>query len=140
MDENATGMEVAACAERLASAAEQLERTLAGVQAQYEALNAKVDRIVAAIDERLEAGGAEEVGELRERIARLETERAELKAQSQAGMRKTLAPTVSLLLAKGGVEAGASVEEAVLEKALASLSVEQRIAVKAEMARAGLIG
>ncbi len=115
-----------ACAERLASAAVQIEKTLAGVQSQYESLNAKVDRIVAAIDESLAV--KPEVRASGERGGEVETRR------------KTLSPTVSLLLSKSGVEASGSVEDAVLEKALSSLSIEQRIAVKAEMARAGLIG
>lgn len=111
-----------ACAERLATAAEQMQLTLAGVQSQYESLNAKVDRIVAAIDESLAA-------------------KPEVKASGEVETgRKTLSPTVSLLLSKSGVEASGCVEDAVLDKALSTLSIEQRIAVKAEMARAGLIG
>ena len=49
MDEKneSASTELAGCAERLTGAAEQLAATLAGVQAQYETLNAKVDRIVA---------------------------------------------------------------------------------------------
>jgi hypothetical protein len=42
------------------------------------------------------------------------------------------------LLAKSGAE-GERLEPAALDKTLQSLSVEQRIAVKAEMARAGMI-
>jgi uncharacterized protein YigA (DUF484 family) len=41
-----------ATAERLASAAESLDRVLGRLDAQQETLNAKVDRIVAAVDER----------------------------------------------------------------------------------------
>ncbi len=40
-----------ATAERLANAAESLDRVLGRLDAQQEALNAKVDRIVAAVDE-----------------------------------------------------------------------------------------
>ena len=125
--------------EKLAAAAESLERVLEKIEAQYVSLNAKVDRIVAAIDECLTKAEVTASAELQERVADLEKERDELQAQSQKGVRKTLAPMVSLLLAKSGVEAGTSVEDAVLDKALTMLSVEQRIAVKAEMARAGLI-
>ena len=42
------------------------------------------------------------------------------------------------LLAKEGVEDGAD-RRAIVEKALAGLSIEQRIAVKAELARAGVL-
>ena len=116
-------------AEKLAGAAEALERALARLDEQHAALNAKVERIVAAIEEKAPEEG------LKERIAELERVNAELKAQ--AG-RKTLPPLVATLLGKNysdeeGVEAGK------LDKALSSLSVEQRIAVKAEMARAGII-
>ena len=41
-----------ATAERLASAAESLDRVLGRLDAQQDALNTKVDRIVAAVDER----------------------------------------------------------------------------------------
>ena len=41
-----------ATAERLATAAESLDRVLGRLDAQQEALNSKVDRIVAAVDER----------------------------------------------------------------------------------------
>ena len=41
-----------ATAERLATAAESLDRVLGRLDAQQEALNAKVDRIVAAVDDR----------------------------------------------------------------------------------------
>ncbi len=40
-----------ATAERLANAAESLDRVLGRLDSQQEALNAKVDRIVAAVDE-----------------------------------------------------------------------------------------
>ncbi len=40
-----------ATAERLASAAESLDRVLGRVDAQQDALNAKVDRIIAAVDD-----------------------------------------------------------------------------------------
>ncbi len=47
---------------------------------------------------------------------------------------------VSALLAKEGVEGDAVIETPIIEKALAGLSIEQRIAVKAELARAGILG
>ncbi|HWR34729.1 MAG TPA: hypothetical protein VN622_02525 [Clostridia bacterium] len=132
--------DLAASADRLASASEALEKVLTKIDAQYESLNAKVDRIIATIDEAIAPRqGVEASSDMREKVARLEKENTELQAQAQRAMRKTLAPTVSVLLAKSGVE-GLQLEEAVLDKALAALSVEQRIAVKAEMARAGMIG
>ena len=43
--------EMMAAAERLAAAAESLDRVLGKLDAQQEVLNAKVDRIVAAVEE-----------------------------------------------------------------------------------------
>lgn len=130
-----------ATAERLATAAESLDRVLGRLDAQQEALNAKVDQIVASVDERAEGSANDETArQLQERVAELEKSNAELKAQASRMMRKTLPPMVSAALAKGGAEtSGEKIEKGVLDKTLQSLSVEQRIAVKAELARAGMI-
>ncbi len=140
MDDHLT--QLTASAERLASAAEALSSALARLDEQQQTLNAKVERIVAAIDERSDA----ELQQLRDRLAELERTNAELKAQAvhtdtQRATRKTLPPLVSALLAKNGIaDTTAVIDPELLDKTLASLSLEQRIAVKAEMARAGLIG
>ncbi len=130
-----------ATAERLASAAESLDRVLGRVDAQQDALNAKVDRIVAAVDERsYEPGDNEVTRQLQERVAELEKSNTDLKAQAARMVRKTLPPMVSAILAKSGTDtASEKIEKGVLDKTLQSLSVEQRIAVKAELARAGMI-
>jgi hypothetical protein len=44
------------------------------------------------------------------------------------------------LLAKHGLTAGAELNAGALDAALTSLSIEQRIAVKSELLRAGLVG
>jgi predicted RNase H-like nuclease (RuvC/YqgF family) len=130
-----------ATADRLATAAESLDRVLGKLDAQQEALNAKVDRIVASVDEQEvqnpETG--EGARQLQERVAELEKSNSELKAQAARMMRKTLPPMVSAILAKSGEESGEKIDKGVLDKTLQSLSVEQRIAVKAELARAGVI-
>lgn len=140
---------IGAATVRLAAAAEALEQTIALISASHESLHSKVDRIIAAIDDQAVAVSAERTDVLERRIAALERENAELKAAAglKAGaetwtqsQRKTLAPFVSMLLTKSGLDdAAASTDSAVLDKALASLSVEQRVAVKTEMARAGII-
>lgn len=109
--------------ERLVAAAEALQQTLAVISAQQQEISAKVDRIVAAIDEkRLEA----------------EADVPHLPKEGRCGApRKTMSPLVTAILAKNGVEDGT--DALVLDKALAGLSPEQRIAVKSEMAKAGLI-
>ena len=125
---------LAACAEQLASAAIALEEALGKLGAQYESLNQKVDRIVAAVE-----GGelaAQGEADLRLRVQELERENVAL-AASHAG-RKTMSPLTSSVLAKSAGE-GERFEGGALEKALQALSVEQRIAVKAELARAGML-
>jgi hypothetical protein len=128
-----------ATAEKLTHAAETLDRVLEKLDTQQEALNAKVDRIVAAVEERpASASNQEEARKLQERIAVLEKANEALKAQSTRAARKTLSPIVSALLAKN-MESVEKLDAAALDKTLQSLSIEQRIAVKAEMARAGMI-
>jgi ABC-type transporter Mla subunit MlaD len=130
-----------AAAERLASAAESLDRVLGRLDAQQDALNVKVDRIVAAVDERAyPAAENEATRQLQERVAELEKSNTDLKAQAARMVRKTLPPMVSAILTKTGNDgSGEKIERGVLDKTLQSLSVEQRIAVKAELARAGMI-
>jgi peptidoglycan hydrolase CwlO-like protein len=132
-----------ATAERLANAAESLDRVLGRLDTQHEALNTKVDRIAAAVEERsnyeMSARG-ESTRHLQERMAELEKSNADLKAQAARMARKTLPPMVSAILAKSCEEGGGEkLDKGVLDKTLQSLSVEQRIAVKSELARAGVI-
>ena len=135
-----TVQQLMATADRLASAAEALDRVLGRLDSQQEALNAKVDRIVASVDERApyEPAQGEAARRLQERVAELEKSNMELKAQAARMTRETLPPMVSAILAKSE-DAGEKIDRGVLDKTLQSLSVEQRIAVKAELARAGVI-
>jgi predicted RNase H-like nuclease (RuvC/YqgF family) len=131
-----------ATAERLANAAESLDRVLGRLDTQQDALNAKVDRIVAAVDERAsyEPEQNDATRQLQERVAELEKSNNDLKAQASRLARKTLTPMVSAILAKNDADTGnEKIEKGVLDKTLQSLSVEQRIAVKAELARAGML-
>jgi hypothetical protein len=154
MDEQLT--QLATTAERLATAAEALEKALGRLEAQQESIHSQVDRIVAVMDETIgrvapasspvlaqpEAATPDELRRLQDRSAQLERENTELKAQAGRLARKTLPPLVSTLLTKScGVndDDPARFDSAALNKALGSLSLEQRIAVKAEMARAGMI-
>ncbi len=139
MNEEMT-QQLMATAERLANAAESLDRVLGRLDAQQEALNAKVDRIV-AVDERsvYEPERGDATRQLQGRVAELEKSNADLKAQAARMMRKTLPPMVSAILAKSGDMDGEKIDRSVLDKSMQSLSVEQRIAVKAELARAGMI-
>src|ERR1700746_4115666 len=104
METNEMIDQLTAAADRLASAAETLDRVLGKLDSQQEALNAKVDRIVAAVEERLDDGEAEESKrwsrKLQARVAELEKANTELKAQSARMARKTLPPVVTALLGK----------------------------------------
>lgn len=138
MEQNVSIDPLVAAADQLAAAAETLDRVLSKLDAQQEALNAKVDRIVAAVEERENTGPQAAAG-LEARIAELEKANSDLKAQAARLTRKTLSPFVSALLAKSGATDSERLDSSAIDKALQSLSVEQRIAVKAEMARAGMI-
>ncbi len=124
---------------KLAEATQAMADVLHNINVQFESLHAKIDRIVAAVDEdAVQASGGEEAS-LREKLASAEKANHDLKAQAERGRRKTLSPLVTTLLAKEGVEGDALIETQVVEKALSGLSIEQRIAVKAELARAGIL-
>ena len=129
--------QILATAERMASAAEALEKAVGRLDAQQQALNAQIDRIVAAVDENENQSRQQ----LESRVAELERANADLKAEAArlASTRKTLPPLVTALLAKTGIEGQGKVDVATLDRALALLTVDQRIAVKAQMARAGII-
>jgi hypothetical protein len=127
--------------ERLAAAAGLLEQAvekLAQRQNDF-ALDAEasIGRIVATVEGRREA-------ELEEKLAAAEAQIAELKAAAASAPavahgRKTLPVAMVSLLAKQGVTVD-SMEAGAVDAALVSLSVEQRIAVKAQLMRAGLLG
>ena len=142
-----------AAAERLAVATETLDRVLGKLDAQQEMLNAKVERIVAAVEENLAQAAADRQAtdrqaaerqavsanaDLQQRVAELEKSNADLKAQAARLARKTISPVVAALIGKNEIE-GERMDPAVLNRTLAALSVEQRIAVKSELARAGMI-
>ncbi|HVZ59707.1 MAG TPA: hypothetical protein VG892_02875 [Terriglobales bacterium] len=123
--------------ERLAAATESLQNVLARLDGQQEVLTTKIDHIAATLEE---SGAASAMPDIHsQRLAELEQENTELKAQAERLGRKTLSPVASTLLSKIGGDTQ-SFEASTLDKALSPLSLEQRIAVKAEMARAGLIG
>jgi len=81
--------------------------------------------------------------ELEQKLAAAEAQIAELKAAAYVPTevtngRKTLPAAMTTLLAKQGVSLD-SIEAGSLDAALGSLSIEQRIAVKAQLMRAGML-
>ena len=127
--------------ERLAAAASLLEQAverLAQRQSSFaEDAEASIGRIVATVDARREL-------ELEEKLAAAELKITELQARATTVVpaavsgRKTLPTTMTNLLAKQGVTID-SLEAGSLDAALVSLSLEQRIAVKSQLIRAGLV-
>jgi len=132
--------ELGVTVERLAAAAGLLEQAverLAQRQSDSEESIGHIGHIVATVEARRET-------ELEEKLAAAEAEIAELRAaasvsQTVTNGRKTLPLAMANLLAKQGVTVD-SMEASALDAALVSLSLEQRIAVKAQLMRAGLLG
>jgi len=117
--------------ERLAAAADALERAVTRQNEVAVEAQESVARIVGEAE-------SSHVIELTRRLSEAEAKIASLTAS--AG-RKTLNPGTATMLAKQGVDVGAvTLEAGAVDGALAHLSVEQRIAVKAELMRAGLLG
>lgn len=120
--------------ERLDAATSLLERTLVQLEERNGA--GEVGRISATVEQcRREA-------ELCEKLAAAERELAELKAAAAQNtlnpLRKTVPASTTEMLAKHGI-AESPVDVRALDAALAGLSLEQRIAVKSQLLRAGAI-
>jgi len=126
----------------LAAAAAQLERTAAALEASLSGISrgGDVPKVVAAI----EGEPSIRMAELEVKLKAAERQIAELRAQSGtvavAAGRKTLPVAAAHLLAKHGIDTLEQVNGGALDAALNGLSLEQRIAVKSQLMRAGLLG
>jgi hypothetical protein len=143
--EEMTAGELQAAAERLMEAASALERSIAQMATQQVALAAEaesqVTRIVATVETQREAELERKLAQAEARIAEAEGKIADLVASASSTQptgRKTLPTTMATMLAKQGVVMD-TVEAGAIDGALSSLSIEQRIAVKAELMRAGVL-
>lgn len=138
--EEMTTSELQAAAERLMDAVTMLERTVQQMAERQVELAAEaesqVSRIVATVETQREAELERRLHEAEARIAEMVAASA---ATAQPSGRKTLPVGMASMLAKQGV-AVESLEAGAIDAALVSLSVEQRIAVKSELLRAGLLG
>ncbi|MDE3150487.1 MAG: hypothetical protein KGL37_13540 [Acidobacteriota bacterium] len=125
--------------ERLEAATTVLERTLRWLDervAAATALSGEVEKISATVEQnRREA-------ELAEKLAAAERELVEVKTSTAPTalnpVRRTVPAATSEMLAKHGIGEG-PVDVRTLDAALAGLSLEQRIAVKSQLLRAGAI-
>ncbi|HEX3471131.1 MAG TPA: hypothetical protein VHT28_08095 [Silvibacterium sp.] len=125
--------------DRLNTAANLLERTVASLEQREAAMNGDMRKIVAAVEQGAEISQREL--ELERKLVAAEQQISELRAQESkaTSVRKTLPASTAHLLAKGGITALESIEAGALDAALAGLSLEQRIAVKAQLMRAGAL-
>jgi len=123
-------------AERLEAATSLLEKTLTWLEERQGALSGEVERISATVEQ------SRRESELAEKLANAERELTELKANSAASVlnpvRRTVPSATSEMLSKHGIGDG-PVDVRTLDAALAGLSLEQRIAVKSQLLRAGSI-
>lgn len=127
-----------ASVERLNAAASLLERMAAQLE-ERGAMASEVQKITAEVDR--DAAATEREVELERRLAQAEQQIAEMRAQEAKGAstRKTLPATTTQLLAKQGITSLESIEAGALDAALTGLSLEQRIAVKSQLLRAGIV-
>jgi hypothetical protein len=122
---------------RLESVASLLERTLGWLEERQRSLASEVEKISATV----EMSRREE--ELETKLAEAQRELAELRAAAVSTLpralkplRKTLPSATAEMLAKHGIGETA-VDVRTLDAALVGLSLEQRIAVKSQLRRAG---
>jgi transposase-like protein len=133
-ERNGMEKEETTIAERLEAATTLLEKTLSWLEERQGA--GEVEKISATVEQsRREA-------ELADKLAMAERELADLKAAAGPAvlnpLRKTVPAATSEMLAKHGIGEG-PVDVRTLDAALAGLSLEQRIAVKSQLLRAGAI-
>src|SRR3569833_269567 len=114
---------------RLDAAADLLERALTLLQERQ----GEVERISATVEQ------TKRELELADKLAAAERELADLKAAAvheSSALRRTVPASTSEMLAKHGIADG-PVDVRALDSALSGLSLEQRIAVKTQLLRAG---
>ncbi len=126
-------------AERLEAATTLLDKTLNWLEerlASASSLSGEVERISATVEQ------SHREEELAAKLAAAEREVADLRAAATPAwpnaLRKTVPAVASEMLAKHGIAEG-PVDVRTLDAALTGLSLEQRIAVKTQLLRAGAI-
>jgi len=130
--------------DRLAGAASLLEQTVSRLEEQHLTMSGQVQKIVATVEQAPNTmqAGSERIYELERKLREAVMQIAELRAQGTASVptgRKTVTAATISLLAKQGISSLESIEAGSLDAALAGLSIEQRIAVKSQLLRAGVL-
>ena len=122
--------------ERLEAVTAQIEKSLQWLEERQGQLSGEVERITATVDQ------SRRETELAEKLAAVEQELADLKASAAQNavnpLRRTVPAATAEMLAKHGIGDG-PVDVRALDAALTGLSLEQRIAVKTQLLRAGAI-
>jgi hypothetical protein len=128
---------------QLMAAAAQLERAAVAIEARFshgaDSPGGEVAKVVAAV----ESDSSVRLAELELKLHAAEQKIAELRAQANGPVpagRKTLPASAAHLLAKHGLDTLDQVNGGALDAALQGLSLEQRIAVKSQLMRAGMLG
>jgi ATP-dependent Lon protease len=122
--------------ERLEAATTLLEKALSWLEERQGALSGEVERISATVEQsQREAGLAEKLAAAERELADVKTAAAPVALNP---LRRTVPSATSEMLAKHGIGEG-PVDVRTLDAALAGLSLEQRIAVKSQLLRAGAI-
>ena len=132
---------------RLEAAASLLERTAAQMEERESERSGEVRKIVAAVETSREAelqkklDAAElQIAELRAQVESQIASQVEAKSETQPkAARRTVPASTTQFLAKQGIASLDSLEAGTLDAALNGLSLEQHIAVKAQLLRAGVV-
>lgn len=129
---------------RLEAAASLFERTLAVLEERHSTMTGEVQKIVAAVEHNQPTSRE---SELEQKLEAAEQQIAALQAQIEnqrtasetKPARRTVPAATAQFLTKQGISTLDSVEAGALDAALTGLSLEQRIAVKAQLLRAGVL-
>jgi exonuclease VII small subunit len=123
---------------RLEAAAALFERAAALIEQQESERTGEVRKIVAAVETSREAELQRKLETAEQTIADLRVQ-IEARAEAPQSGRKTVPASTAQFLAKQGIASLDALEAGTLDAALNGLSLEQRIAVKAQLLRAGVV-
>jgi hypothetical protein len=137
-------------AERLAAVTTQLEQVIAGMDERHtqargdDSQRGDLQRIVATA----EGAPAEPRDIFRQELEvkllvaeqKIASLQAQLESHATASVRRTVGTQPAQMFSKNISESASGMEPGAVDAALSGLSLEQRIAVKSQLARAGLLG